>query len=128
MFDRNIFKMNKNVLSKLETFNKYNKNIEFICDDAKNIIEKYKNNDRVFMFIDPPYLLNNIYNLTHRSDYILNFIKDLNIYNCKIIAVLGIHELLKYFYEHYCLNTKFTATIEFERNHNIENMSHIPND
>ena len=34
--------MNDNDLSKLETFNKYNKNIEFICDDAKNIIEEYK--------------------------------------------------------------------------------------
>ena len=85
-----------------DIIDKYNKNIEFICDDAKNIIEEYKNNDRVFMFIDPPYLLNNIYDSTHRTDYILNFIKDLNIYNCKIIAILGNHELLKYFYEHYC--------------------------
>ena len=42
MFDRKHFKMNDNDLSKLETFNKYNKNIEFICDDAKNIIDKYK--------------------------------------------------------------------------------------
>ena len=40
--------MNDNDLSKLETFNKYNKDIDFICDDAKNIIEEYKNNDRVF--------------------------------------------------------------------------------
>ena len=75
--------MNDNDLSKLETFNKYNKNIEFICDDAKNIIEKYKNNDRVFMFIDPPYLLNNVYNTKHIADYTLNFIKDLNNCNCK---------------------------------------------
>ena len=44
--------MDKNDLSKLEKFNKYNKNIDFICDDAKNIIEKYINNERVFMFID----------------------------------------------------------------------------
>ena len=35
LFDRKHFKMNDNDLSKLETFNKYNKNIEFICDDAK---------------------------------------------------------------------------------------------
>ena len=39
MFDRKHFKMNDNDLSKLETFNQYNKNIEFMCDDAKNIIE-----------------------------------------------------------------------------------------
>ena len=45
--------MNDNDLSKLETFNKY-KNIKFICDDAKNVIEKYKNNGRLFMFINPP--------------------------------------------------------------------------
>ena len=38
--------MNDNGLTKLETFNKYNKNIDFICDDAKNIIEEYKNKDR----------------------------------------------------------------------------------
>ena len=72
--------MNDNDLSKLETFNKYNKNIEFICDDAKNIIEKYKNKNRVFMFLDPPYLLKNVYNTKHIADYILNSINDLN--NC----------------------------------------------
>ena len=33
--------MNKNDLSKLETFIKFNENIDFICDDAKNIIEKH---------------------------------------------------------------------------------------
>ena len=75
--------MNDDDLSKLKTFNKYNKNIVFICDDAKKIIEKYKNNERVFMFVDPPYLLNIIYDSTHGSDYILNFIKDLNVYKCK---------------------------------------------
>ena len=100
LFDREHFKMNDSDLSKLETFNKYNKKIDFICDDAKNIIEEYKNNDRVFMFIDPPYLLNNIYDSTHRSDYILSFIKDFNNCNCKIIAVLGNHTLMKYFYNH----------------------------
>ena len=42
------------------------------------------------MFLDPPYLLNNVYNTKHIADYILNFIKDLNNCNCKIIAVLGI--------------------------------------
>ena len=31
LFDRKHFKMNKNDLLKLETFTKYNKNIEFIC-------------------------------------------------------------------------------------------------
>ena len=96
LFDRKHFKMNDNDLSKLETFNKYNKNIDFIYDDAKNIIEEYKNNDRVF-FIDPPYLLNNIYDSTRRADNILNFIKNFNNCKCKIIAVLGNHELLKVF-------------------------------
>ena len=64
--------MNKNDLSKLETFNKYNKNIEFICDDAKNIIEEYKNNDRVFMFINAPYLVNHIYDSKHIYIYFLS--------------------------------------------------------
>ena len=82
LFDKKHFKMNDSDLSKLETLNKYNKNSDFICDDAKNIIEEYKNNDRVFMFIDPPYLLNNTYDSTRISEYILNFIKDLNTYNC----------------------------------------------
>ena len=65
--------MNKNDLSKLEPFNKYNKNIDFICDDANNIIEEYKNNDRVFMFIDPPYLLNSSYDSTHMSEFYKRF-------------------------------------------------------
>ena len=119
--------MNDNDLSKLETFNKYNKDIDFICDDAKNIIEEYKNNDRVFIFIDPPYLLSNTYYSSYNPNYILNFIKDLNTYNCKIIAVLGNHELLNYFYEHLCLNIKFTTTIQFQRKHNTENIPYIAN-
>ena len=49
------------------------------------------------MFIDPPYLLNIVYNTKHIADYILNFIKDLNNCNCKIIAVSGNNELLKVF-------------------------------
>ena len=73
--------MNDNDLSKLETFNKYNKNMDFICVDANNIIEEYKNNDRVFMFIDPPYLLSNTYYSSYNPNYILNFVKDLNAYN-----------------------------------------------
>ena len=118
-------KMNENDLLKLETFNKYNKNIEFICDDAKNIIEEYKNNDKVFMFIDPPYLLNNIYDSTHISEYILNFIKDLN--NCKIIAVLGNRELLKYFYKHFDLNIKFLTMIKFQYHDKLDIIPYIAN-
>ena len=112
---------------KLETFNKYNKNIEFICDDAKNIIEKYKNNDRIFMFIDPPYLINNIYNTKHIADYILNFIKDLNSCNCKIIAVLGNHTLLEYFYKHFDLGIKFTTEIKILNHNKIDVIPYIAN-
>ena len=65
------------------------------------------------MFIDPPYLLNNIYDSTHTSDCILNFIQDFNNYNCKIIAVLGNHILLKYFYKNFDLNVKFLTIIKF---------------
>ena len=119
--------MDKNDLSKLETFNKYNNHIVFVCDDAKNIIEEYKNNDRVFMFIHPPYLLNNIYDSTHRADYILNFIKDFNNCNSKIIAVLGNHELLKVFYEHYCLNIKFATEIKLQNHHKIDKIPYIAN-
>ena len=119
--------MNDNDLRKLETFNKYNKHIDFICDDAKNIIEEYKNNDRVFMFIDPPYLLNNIYETTHRSEYRLNFIKDLNIYKCKIIAVLGNHTLLKYFYKHFDLNIKFITIIKFQNHNKLDVIPSIAN-
>ena len=79
------------------------------------------------MFIDPPYLLNNIYDSSHRVDYILNFIKDLNTYNCKIIAVFGNHELLKYFYKHFCLNIKFTTEIKFQNHNKIDKIPYIAN-
>ena len=79
------------------------------------------------MFIDPPSLLNNIYESTYRADYILNFMKDFSKCNCKIIAVLGNHELLKYFYEHFCLNIKFTTEIKFQNHHKIEVIPHIAN-
>ena len=98
------------------------KNIEFICDDAKNIIEKYKNNDRVFMFMDPPYLLNNIYDSIHKSDYTLNFLKDLNNCYCK-----KNHELLKVFYNQYYLNIKFTTEIKFQNHNKIDKIPYIAN-
>jgi len=43
--------MNTVNFMKLESFNKNNKTIEFICDDAQSIIEKYKNNNRVLCLL-----------------------------------------------------------------------------
>ena len=77
------------------------------------------------MFIDPPYVLNNIYNSTYRPDYILNFIKDFINCNCKIIAVLGNHELLEHFYKYFCLNIKFTTEIKFRNHHKIDKIPYI---
>ena len=79
------------------------------------------------MFIDPPYLLNNIYASTHRADYILNFIKDFNNCNCKIIAVLGNHTLLEYFYKRFHLNIKFTTEINFLNHNKIDVIPYIAN-
>ena len=77
------------------------------------------------MFIDPPYLFNNIYDSTHKSDYILNFIKDLNNCNCKIMSVLGNHTLLEYFCKHFDLNIKFTTEIKFLNHNKIDVIPYI---
>ena len=45
-------------------------------------------------------------------NYILNFIKDLNTYNCKILDVLGNHECT--FYVRFCLTIKFTTKINIQ--------------
>ena len=79
------------------------------------------------MFIDPPYLLNNVYNTKHIADYILNFIKDLNNCNCKIIAVLGIRTLLEYLYKYFDLNIKFTTEIKFQDHNKIDEIPYIAN-
>ena len=55
----------------MEIFNKYDKNIDFICDGAKNIFEKSKSNEIVVMLIDPPSSRSsNCYDSTHRAGYI----------------------------------------------------------
>ena len=77
------------------------------------------------MFLDPPYLLNNVYNTKHIADYILHFIKDLNKCNCKIISVLGNHTLLEYFYNYFDLNIKFTTGIKFLNHNKIDVIPYI---
>ena len=63
----------------------------------------------------------------HIAGYILNFIKDLNKCNCKIISVLGTHTLLEYLYNHFDLNIKFTTETKFLNHNKIDVIPYIAN-
>jgi len=63
------------------------------------------------MFVDPPYLLNNVYDTVHKAEYILKLIKCINTFESKILSVLGNHILLNTFYEHFNLKIKFETEI-----------------
>ena len=67
--------MTENSLNKIISFNKNNKNIEFLNIDAKIILDKYKDDPKCFLFLDPPYISNNLYMSKTNNDFLFDFLK-----------------------------------------------------
>ena len=57
MYNKDKHKLNEKDLQKIINFNKKYMEVEFIYGDAIDIIQKYKDNSNVFIFLDPPFLL-----------------------------------------------------------------------
>ena len=49
-------KMNERYTNNTYIFNKTYKNIEFVCDEAVNISNKYMNEEKEFSFLDSAFL------------------------------------------------------------------------
>lgn len=105
------FKFNYNEYIKLDSFY-MSDNVFLYNEDYKNIIEKYKDNEKAFIFLDPPYFLsfNSSYTKngsgfggnemskkeytdpTKEYIYIRNALTN---YKCKILIIINDCELLK---------------------------------
>jgi hypothetical protein len=119
LYDPNKRKMNERDISKIREFNVKYKNIDFIYDNAMNIIDIYKNNSRCFMFLDPPFLLTSNFYSKDKDNTIelfLKFLTTINTLDSKILAVCGDNFLLKSYYEHNNINIKFITEIKYMNN------------
>ena len=128
LYDKDKHKFNDRDFNRLIHFNKNYKNIEFICGDAKNIIEQYKNNSRAFMFLDPPFLLTCSFYKMPMLDYFFDMMKDVNNCKSKILAVCGDHFLVIYFFKYYNIKTKISTKMNYRgRKNNTHDNFYVSN-
>ncbi len=103
-----------------EIWHKYSKNIEFRNGGADSIINEFKDDKNTFIFCDPPYQAENIY------DYKVSF----NIYETIIelnknrpkalfMFVLGSNLFIDCFIKMYNLNVTFETKIAYKRRGSI---------
>lgn len=84
-----------NCYSRIKNFVIY-KDVEFISFDAFDIIEKYKDDEKAFLFLDPPFLLEcNSYYIKTCIEKIINVLKNFYNYKCTILMTLGGHILIE---------------------------------
>lgn len=99
-------------------FDKIFNNIIFSCDDYKNIINKYKHDDKAFIFLDPPYLFsdNSQYEKTSKmfDDCDLDntdiMIELYNLFNdktvkCKIMLIINDLKILRWLFKDFIIDT-----------------------
>ena len=102
---------------KLEKFLKHNpyddflKDVDIKLEDYKHIMEKYKNDNKALLFIDPPYLESSysLYAQKQVSNVSSDFYKYINDYfktaKCKIIMVLRALPLIDIVFEQFIKHT-----------------------
>ena len=115
IYNANKHKLNDRNINKIVHFNKYYKNIIFCYGDAKEIIEANINNNKSFMFLDPPFLLTGSFYTAKSTniEYFFNILMKINEFKSKILAVCGDNFLLIPFYEKYNINILFKTAINY---------------
>ena len=116
MYDCKKHKFNDRDINRLIHFNKAYKNIEFICGDASIIIDKYKNNDKAFIFLDPPFLLTCSFYSNPSLDAYFELLKNIQNIKCKFLGVGGDHYLCICFYSFYNIPVIFKTSINYRGN------------
>lgn len=111
------FDLNYDSYKELDNFY-MSRNLEIINKDYKEIIEKHKDNEKAFIFLDPPYFLSHNYfyktkgkgfggdnmNKTEYTDptaeyiYIRNALQN---YKCKILMIINDCDLLKDYFKQF---------------------------
>lgn len=109
-------KRKKNYNEKINIYNKMLKNIDIYNLDFRDIVEKYKNNEKAIIYFDPPYMSKNQrsnitnseskYNTFTVTDYIkiLDYLKDENI-KCKIIINSDFNGFIHFNYSDYIIKS-----------------------
>lgn len=72
--------------------------INFMCVDWMQIIETYKDDDKTFIFLDPPYFLSCNDAYSHGlTDIFFDMLEIFKSYKCRIIGVINYHKLISTF-------------------------------
>ena len=107
--------LQKLIISKIpDKWNSFFKQSKITCLDYKEILEKYKNNENAFIYLDPPYLdsYNSGYGKYHGKTYDdkLNIIDNTAMYidflellkcKCKVLFSINANALTRYLYKDY---------------------------
>ena len=109
------YKLNERDINKIIHFNKHYKNITFICGDAEDIIKNNIADDKILIFMDPPFLLTGCFYSfpTKNIEYCFNILMKMNELKSKLLAVCGDNVLLLPFYETYNIEIRFKTTIYY---------------
>jgi site-specific DNA-adenine methylase len=83
------------------------KKAKITCDDYKKVFELYKDDDKAFLFLDPPYLFSN--NSTYYSqseetdmtDIIITILEYLKVAQCKVMLIINDLKILRYMFKDY---------------------------
>ena len=107
-------KFNEKDLKRLKYFHDNYKNIIFTCEDASVCINKYIDDKKCFIFMDPPFLLcSSFYSASSSKnlEYFFKILMKIHEYESKLLCVCGDNFLLIPFYEKYNIQIKFETTI-----------------
>lgn len=89
--------------------------ITFTNEDGYGLIEKYKDNEHAFLFLDPPYVgvCNRFYNAPLHYK-LFEMLKDFKTWKCKFLLILDDNVLTRTFAEHYELNIAKTVDVRYQ--------------
>lgn len=91
-----------------------NENVSIMNENANDIFEKYKNDDKTFLFCDPPYMLsdNGFYDNQecNKNSNIYKYVydNDLNQFDCKILFCLELNWLVELLFKKYNFKKSFS--------------------
>ena len=125
LYNENKHNFNEKDINRLVHFNKNYKKINFIHGDAQTTFNKYINNSKAFLFLDPPFLLtSSFYSATQSKDLesFFNLLMNINKYKSNILAVCGDNFLLIPFYEKYKIQKYKKNTNRGQKSQEHENI------
>jgi site-specific DNA-adenine methylase len=111
-----------NNINRIKNFTNY-KDVTFVCGDGFDLIEKYKDDEKAILFLDPPFLLScNSYYSDSQIERVIELLKNFNKYKCLILLTLGNHILYTALLEMLKIKVCFITKIKFRGVKETENI------